>query len=46
MNLKNNIIIIDDVDKTYQVESITLDGHKYAVKFNNTDKLYSYAGDR
>lgn len=46
MNLKDNIIIINDVDKTYQVESIRLDGHKYAVKFNNSDKVYSYTGDK
>lgn len=46
MNLKDNIIIINDVDKAYQVESIRLDGHRYAVKFNNSDKVYSYAGDK
>ena len=45
MNLKDNIIIINGVDKTYQVEAIRLDGHKYAVKFNNSDKIYSYAVD-
>ena len=46
MNLKDNIIIINDVDKTFQIESIRLDGQKYAIKFNNSDKVYSYAEDR
>lgn len=31
---------------TYQVESIRLDGHKYAVKFQNANKVYSYSGDK
>lgn len=46
MNLQKHVIIINGVDKTYQVESIRLDGYKYAVKFQNTDKVYSYSGDK
>lgn len=45
MNIENHIIIINGVDKTYQVESIRLDGYKYAIKFQNTDKIYSYSRD-
>ncbi len=45
MNLENHIIIINGVDKTYQVDSIRLDGYKYAIKFQNTDKIYSYSRD-
>lgn len=45
MNLENHIIIINGVDKTFQVESIRLDGYKYAIKFQNTDKIYSYSRD-
>ena len=45
MNLQDNIIIINGVDKTFQVESIRLDGYKYAIKFQNTDKIYSYSRD-
>ena len=45
MNLENHIIIINGIDKTYQVESIRLDGYKYAIKFQNTDKIYSYSRD-
>ncbi len=46
MNLLKHVIIINGVDKTYQVESIRLDGYKYAVKFQNTDKVYSYSEDK
>lgn len=46
MNLQKHVIIINGVDKTYQVESIRLDGYKYAVKFQNTDKVYSYSEDK
>lgn len=46
MNLQKHAIIINGVDKTYQVESIRLDGYKYAVKFQNTDKVYSYSEDK
>lgn len=46
MNLQKHVIIINGVDKTYQVESIRLDGYKYAVKFQNTDKVYSYSLDK
>lgn len=45
MNLENHIIIINGVDKTYQVEFVRLDNYKYAVKFQNTDKIYSYSRD-
>lgn len=43
MNLENHLILINGVDKTYQVESIRLDGHKYIIKFQNSDKAYSYS---
>lgn len=46
MNLQKHVIIVNGVDKTYQVESIRLDGYKYAVKFQNADKVYSYSGDK
>lgn len=45
MNLQAHVIIINGIDKTYQVESIRLDGYKYAIKFQNTDKIYSYSRD-
>ena len=45
MNLQTHVIIINGVDKTYQVESIRLDGYKFAIKFQNTDKIYSYSRD-
>ena len=45
MNLQNHVIIVNGIDKTYQVESIRLDGDKYAIKFQNTDKVYSYSRD-
>lgn len=43
MNPENHIILINGVDKTFQVESIRLDGHQYAIKFQNSDKTYSYS---
>lgn len=46
MNLQKHVIIINGVDKTYQVESIRFDGYKYAVKFQNADTVYSYNGDK
>uniref|UniRef100_UPI002731C194 DEAD/DEAH box helicase n=1 Tax=uncultured Muribaculum sp. TaxID=1918613 RepID=UPI002731C194 len=46
MNLQRHVIIINGVDKTYQVESIRLDGYKYAVKFQNADKVYFYSEDK
>ena len=46
MNLQKHVIIINGVNKTYQVESIRLDGYKYVVKFQNADKVYSYSGDK
>lgn len=46
MNLQKHVIIINGVDKTYQVESIRLDGYRYAVKFQNADKVYSYSRDK
>lgn len=46
MNLQKHIVIIDGVDKTHQVESIRLEGHRYAIKFNNSGKVYFYSEDR
>lgn len=46
MNLQKHIIIINDVDKTYQVETIQFDRYKYAIKFHNSDKIYSYLSDK
>ncbi|MCM1440677.1 MAG: AAA domain-containing protein [Roseburia sp.] len=46
MNLQKHFIFINGVDKTYQVESIRLDGYKYAIKFHNADKVYSYSKDK
>lgn len=43
MNLQEHIIIINGVDKTYQVESIKPDGYRYAVIFRNSDKTYFYS---
>lgn len=43
MNPENHIILINGVNKTFQVESIRLDGHQYAIKFQNSDKTYSYS---
>ena len=45
MNLQAHVIIINGVDKTYQVEYIRLAGYKYVIKFQNTDKTYSYSRD-
>ena len=45
MNLQEHVIIINGVDKTYQVGSIRPDGRKYAIKFLNSDKIYSYSND-
>ncbi|MCM1297536.1 MAG: AAA family ATPase, partial [Muribaculaceae bacterium] len=46
MDLQKHVIIINGDDKTYQVESIRLDGYKYAIKFQNSDKVYSYSMDK
>lgn len=46
MNLQNHIIIIDGIDKTYQVESIRFESYKYAIKFHNSDTLYYYHKDK
>ncbi|MFG6386240.1 MAG: AAA family ATPase [Muribaculaceae bacterium] len=46
MNLQKHIVIINGVDKTHQVESIRLDGYRYAIKFNNSDKVYFYSDDK
>lgn len=43
MNLQDNFILINGVDKTLEVESIEPDGNRYKVKFQNSDKTYSYA---
>ncbi|MCM1141549.1 MAG: DNA2/NAM7 family helicase [Muribaculum sp.] len=45
MDLQKHIIIIDGVDKTFQVESIKLDVYKFAIKFHNNNKVYSYKRD-
>ncbi len=45
MDLRKHVIIIGGTDKTYQVESIRPDGKKYAIKFRNTNKIYSYSAD-
>lgn len=46
MDLQQNIIIINGVNKTYQVESIKLDGYKYAVKYHNSDRIYTYSSEK
>lgn len=46
MNLQRHVIIINGVNKTYQVESIRPDGYKYAVKFHKNDKIYTYSRDK
>lgn len=43
MNLEKHVIIINGVNKTYQVESIQPDGHQFAIKFQNSDKTYYYS---
>ncbi len=45
MDLQTNVIIVNGVDKTYQVETIRPDGYKYALKFQNSEKIYSYSRD-
>jgi len=42
MDLKQHVIIINGENKTYQIESIKLDGHKYVIKFHNSAKTYTY----
>lgn len=46
MNALNHIIIINNEDKTSQVEHIRPDGYAYSIKFHNTDKIYSYSRDK
>ncbi|MCM1140579.1 MAG: DNA2/NAM7 family helicase [Muribaculum sp.] len=46
MDLLKHIILIEGVDKTNQVESIKLDTYKYAIKFTNNVKVYSYKRNR
>ena len=46
MNPQAHVIIVNGVDKTYQVESIRPEeGYRYAIKFRNTDKIYLYSRD-
>lgn len=45
MNLQTHVVIINGDDKTYQVDSIRLEGYKYSIKFRNSDKIYSYSRD-
>lgn len=46
MNLQNHIVFINGVNKTYNIESIEFDGYKYAIRFKNSDKTYTYAKDK
>lgn len=43
MNLEKHIIIINGVDKTYEIESIQPDGHQFAIKFQNSNRTYYYS---
>lgn len=43
MNLEKHIIIINGVDKTYEIESIQPDGHQFAIKFLNSNRTYYYS---
>ncbi|MCM1292870.1 MAG: AAA domain-containing protein [Bacteroides sp.] len=45
MDLQKHVILIGGIDKTYQVESIWLDVYKFAIKFTNNVKVYSYKRD-
>ena len=45
MNPENHIILINGVDKTFQVESIRLDGHQYAIKFQNSDRSEEHTSE-
>lgn len=45
MNLKQHIILIKGVNKTYSVESIEHHVDKFIVKFENSDKIYTYGQD-
>ena len=46
MDLQNNVILLNGIDKTAQIESIRLDGFKYEIKFQNSSKVYSYSMDK
>lgn len=46
MNLQKHVIIINGVDKTYQVDTIRLKHCKYAIKFQNSEKVYFYSSDK
>lgn len=39
-------ILIDDVDKTKEIESIKLNNNKYFIKFKNSEKYYNYSSER
>lgn len=39
-------ILIDDVDKTKEIESIKLSNNKYLIKFKNSEKYYTYSSER
>lgn len=43
MELHKHFILINGVDKTYQVRSISNNGHQYAIKFLNSDITYCYS---
>lgn len=46
MDLRNNIIIVNGINKTYQVEFIKLIDNKYSISFLNSPKIYSYNKER
>lgn len=39
-------ILIDDVDKIKEIESIKLNNNKYLIKFKNSEKYYNYSSER
>ena len=39
-------ILIDNVDKTKEIESIKLNNHKYLIKFKSSEKYYNYSSER
>lgn len=46
MELRENVIIINGAIRTDQVDSIQLDGDRYAVRFNRSPKIYHYGSDK
>lgn len=39
-------ILIDNMDKTKEIESIKLNNHKYLIKFKSSEKYYNYSSER